>query len=206
VGPQQVTVTATDKDGATSQPAVAVLDVGGTLGSAGSAQMVGTRLVVTGTNNDDVITVRHGADAPDVLEVLVNGVNAGSFSGATDIEVSGLAGNDRIVIGFDVTLAALLLGGDGNDVLQGGRGNDRLDGGAGNDSLDGGDGNDVLLGGNGTDTLMGGAGDDSLDGGAGIDKLLGGGGADMFILDANTSARIWEARYWDFLLGIDLTK
>lgn len=85
----------------------------------------------------------------------------------------------------------ILLGGAGDDVItggmlatnimQGGAGNDVLKGGRYNDILQGGDGNDNLDGGWGNDTLGGGAGNDRLEGGMGSDVLQGDTGDDILI-------------------------
>lgn len=66
----------------------------------------------------------------------------------------------------------------GNDTLSGLDGDDMLSGFGGDDTLDGGEGDDMLLGGEGNDTLMGGEGDDELQGEAGNDVLNGGDGDD----------------------------
>lgn len=59
---------------------------------------------------------------------------------------------------------SVLLGGDGNDLMQGLGGNDLIEGRAGND------------------TLMGGGGNDTLIAGAGIDVLNGEGGGDTYVV------------------------
>ncbi len=100
--------------------------------------------------------------------------------------------------------ANLLVGNEGNDIIEGrdgddrllgdgtnvdlggsfivggnnGPGNDTLDGGAGNDELFGGGGNDVLDGGADNDELFGEAGNDTLIGGSGLNTLDGGSGID----------------------------
>ena len=73
-------------------------------------------------------------------------------------------------------------GGGGDDLMLGRDGNDVLEGGLGRDSLYGGVGDDVLLGSDGGDALEGGGGDDLLLGGEGVDALSGGDGNDT--LDA----------------------
>lgn len=87
-------------------------------------------------------------------------------------------GDDDAEIDKDITIDALLDGGDGDDKLTGGSGNDILLGGAGDDKLKGQDGDDLLDGGDGDDKLDGGKGADILLGGAGDDKLDGGSGSD----------------------------
>ena len=75
----------------------------------------------------------------------------------------------------------IILGGNGDDIIDGGEGNDLLLGGNGSDTMDGGSGNDLLSGGNGSDTLDGGEGNDFLDGGNGDDTLDGGEGSDIVL-------------------------
>jgi Ca2+-binding RTX toxin-like protein len=83
-------------------------------------------------------------------------------------------------------IAAIALGGKGNDQFHGGSGIDRLYGGEGHDYLCGGSGADKLSGDSGNDRLCGDAGDDWMDGGTGNDLLNGGTGADhLFGRDGN---------------------
>ncbi len=139
-------------------------------------------------------------DDPNVFVFAETGTSFSPVSllGVEHVEINGLAGADRLVVGevFGTRLVATLGGSTevaGLDSLafDGGRGNDTLDGsaangpllgrgGAGDDSLTGGSGNDALSGGAGADTLDGGAGDDTLVGGAGPDEMRGGAGADVF--------------------------
>lgn len=92
-----------------------------------------------------------------------------------DNVLNGALGND--------TLSGLggddtLNGKGGDDNLDGGEGDDTLFGGAGNDNLVGGEGDDILNGEGGNDVLAGGEGDDTLSGGDGDDVLDGGEGND----------------------------
>jgi Ca2+-binding RTX toxin-like protein len=120
------------------------------------------------------------ADGREVVEVsgLAGGVRLGGFGlserflqgtvGTVSLIVGdGGAGNDEILLDADVTVAADLSGGDGNDTLQAGKGDDTLDG-------DGGD--DWILGDEGVDTIGGGDGNDYLEGGKGADAINGGAG------------------------------
>ncbi len=77
--------------------------------------------------------------------------------------------------------AHVVLGTDGNDIMQGTTDNDYLFGRDGADLLLGLGGNDRLLGGNGNDTLSGGAGKDFIVGDKGDDEMTGGAGADTFL-------------------------
>lgn len=73
----------------------------------------------------------------------------------------------------------LLLGRDGDGLLDGGVGDDHLEGENGDDRLLGRGGDDDLYGRKGNDLLSGGAGDDRLEGGRGSDLLRGGDGRDV---------------------------
>ncbi|HEX4797526.1 MAG TPA: hypothetical protein VH370_27275 [Humisphaera sp.] len=88
------------------------------------------------------------------------------------IVVNAGAGNDEVVLGSQLPIAALINGGDGNDELIGGAGNDSINGGNGNDEIFGGAGNDLLNGNVGNDHITGGAGSDQLNGGDGDDQLF----------------------------------
>ena len=114
-------------------------------------------------------------------------------------------GDDDAHVHNNITLDALIRGGQGDDKLKGGSGNDSIYGGAGEDDikgydgddlLDGGEDDDKLDGGKGNDIILGGAGDDDLkagsdggsdgggdvlSGGYGDDKLHGGNGKDVLI-------------------------
>src|SRR5262245_61758342 len=87
-----------------------------------------------------------------------------TVANTAQIQVFGLGDNDTVTLSEvnGALPAALLFGGDGNDVVTGGSGNDQLFGQAGDDTLLGKGGNDVLFGGTGNDTLTGGDGDDQM--------------------------------------------
>ncbi|PUB90762.1 MAG: hypothetical protein DBP01_05840, partial [gamma proteobacterium symbiont of Ctena orbiculata] len=85
---------------------------------------------------------------------------------------------DDVLEGF--TTDDTLSGGDGNDTLYGALGNDTLSGDTGSDSLYGEQGNDILDGGDGDDLIEGGLGNDTILGGAGNDYLAGGGDSDIY--------------------------
>lgn len=79
----------------------------------------------------------------------------------------------------NVNSAEVIVGTDGNDVINGNGGfYDSLYGGNGNDAINGGSGSDWMRGGNGNDTLIGAGGNDYLRGDAGYDILNGGAGID----------------------------
>lgn len=133
---------------------------------AASAGLIGTVLVVTGTNSVDSITMYRSANN---LIVQNFGRSLGSFSlhSITELNIDVRGGNDFVLVGDAIRIRSTIYGGDGNDFLfgsgvgdslYGGAGNDFLFGLMGDDLLDGGDGNDWLFGGLGTDTLTGGSG------------------------------------------------
>jgi serralysin len=96
--------------------------------------------------------------------------------------------------------ADVLIGGDGNDVLDGGGGNDLLIGGDGTDRLNGGIGNDNLIGSDGNDSLDGDSGNDVLVGGDGDDFLRGDTVADILI----GGTGIDTASYTESAAGVDV--
>ncbi len=151
---------------------------------AAQAGLLGSTLFVTGSAGNDRIDVK--TIGRNIL-VQVNGrsINTTPLAGFTKIEIYAGGGNDRVSLHANVTRAAKIHGGEGNDTIRGGIGNDSIYGDAGRDSLlglagndllDGGDGHDWLDGGLGIDTLIGGDGNDNLIGGQGFDVLDGGSG------------------------------
>jgi uncharacterized repeat protein (TIGR01451 family) len=124
-------------------------------------------LVITGSDGDDVIRIRRGAD-PGTAKVVINEKKyhttiRGTFAQPIDrIVVFALAGNDRVKVDENLKVSAWVYGGDGNDRLRGGAGNDVLVGGDRADKLNGSRGRDVLIGGRGADRLAGGRGSDLL--------------------------------------------
>lgn len=133
---------------------------------APSAGLIGTVLVVTGTNRVDNITMYRSGNNLIVLDL---GRRLGSFSLASisELNIDARGGNDFVFVGDAIRIRSTIYGGDGNDFLfgsgvgdslYGGAGNDFLFGLLGDDLLDAGDGNDWLFGGLGTDTLTGGSG------------------------------------------------
>src|SRR5688500_12553536 len=84
------------------------------------------RLVVTGTDGDDVITL---AQTKTLLTVTVNGKATTFESGAVrGIRVNALFGDDRVEA-RKMLRGLRINGGYGSDTLRGGAGNDRLHGG-----------------------------------------------------------------------------
>jgi len=138
------TVTAPDP---TSDPTPGA-SVGGTVQQSGGT----TRLVVTGTNGNDVITLSYNGSATS----LASGAGTQTFAGYYGyISVYGFSGDDVIRLDYSITGSTLVYAGDGNDkVYENSQGFATIYGGAGDDLL-------VSVGG-GADTVYGEAGTDSF--------------------------------------------
>ncbi|MEC7257784.1 MAG: calcium-binding protein, partial [Pseudomonadota bacterium] len=104
---------------------------------------------VTVNADDSVTVVGQGADTLRDIETLV-------FDDQT-VAVSSLP---RVIVADSA--ANVLIGGDGDDILDGGNGADVVRGGAGDDELSGGKGADIVGGGAGDDVLSGGPGRDTF--------------------------------------------
>jgi Ca2+-binding RTX toxin-like protein len=147
-------------------------------------------LTITGTAGKDSIWVYESFD-----HITIGGMD-GYFevSQVNLIRVNPCAGDDQVMLdsaGFEVTKPAVILGGDGDDVLHGGLAADYIDGEAGNDWVYGSGGADKLAGDTGDDCLNGNAGNDSLAGGAGLDVLYGNSGVD----------HLWGGTDFDYVEG-----
>jgi len=137
----------------------------------------------------------------DLSRVWTGGVGTVGGSTVRGVErligISGLNGNDRIVIGADYITpinpvsglpfdGPIVDGNGGDDYISGGGSIDYLNGGTGADTLLGEGGDDTLAGGSGNDLLCGGAGADQLSGNTSDDRLFGDDGADaLFGEDGN---------------------
>ena len=135
------------------------------------AGLVGTMLVVTGTEGRDSLTVLRIRNQLVVYHGIRR-LGAFAIGQVTSITVDARGGNDAVQIGGDIAIAATILGGAGDDMLFGGRGHDQIFGGEGHDYLFGMLGNDTLDGGSGDDWLFGGLGFDTLIGGTGRNRQL----------------------------------
>jgi hypothetical protein len=94
-------------------------------------------------------------------------------------EVNADGGDDKIVVGREISIPVTMRGGSGRDVLLGGSGPDKLIGGTGDDRLVGGRGDDLLAGGPGDDVHVAGVGDDIVLSGPGDDVVREGPGDDV---------------------------
>ncbi len=161
-------------------------DTAGTLDvNVDSTQLLGDSLLVGGTSGNDLIQTNDVGGGQ--IQVSLDGVSQGSFSGVEFLFVFGGDGDDEIRMEstqpFRTTIEGglgddLIFGGDRREAFFGGEGNDVIDGGRGLDTLFGDTGDDLLLGGNSRDVLNGGDGQDTLGGNGGADSLFGDAGDD----------------------------
>jgi Ca2+-binding RTX toxin-like protein len=137
-------------------------------------------LTVTGTNDDDTISLGLAPGDPGTLQIdtgdHVLRFNRDQFD---TIVVNARDGNDTVTIDetggvFTDTEATTLNGDGGDDTLLGGSGNETLNGGDGNDQIDGNKGADVAFMGAGDDTFKWDPGDgsDTVEGQDGTDTML----------------------------------
>jgi Ca2+-binding RTX toxin-like protein len=182
------TITANDLSG-TGVTDVNV-ELAGTLGgTSGDGQA--DRVIVNGTNGDDMINVDGDANGVKVgglaatvqilhPEVAADRLELNTLAGADTVNAAGLAAG---------AIQLLVDGGAGDDSLAGGKGVETLLGGDGNDLLDGNGGNDLALLGAGDDTFVWDPGDgsDTVEGQDGADTLrFNGAGVDeRIVLSAN---------------------
>jgi Ca2+-binding RTX toxin-like protein len=122
------------------------LDLAGNIPLSGDGQI--DRVVINGTNADDVLFVNNTNSAIQVFGLSAN-ISIVNADRNDLLDIKALAGDD--ILDASVLVAdriSLRLSGDaGDDVLIGSAGDDVLDGGAGDDVLLGGPGNDILLNG-----------------------------------------------------------
>ncbi len=175
-GTYTVTLTVTDKDGAATTVTRGV--------TISAVQLQGNCLVVGGTTGDDHIVV-HPGGGPDGIKVTLNNTEYGPYIGVTCIVVYGQAGDDDISVVGNISVPALLDGGDGNDDIEGGdgpttilggNGNDEIEAGNGNDFIDAGSGNNSVHAGDGNNTILAGSGNDEIEVGNGNNVIDAGGG------------------------------
>jgi hypothetical protein len=148
---------------------------------AAGVQVVDGVLRIDGTDRaDHVVIARRIGRSGNVVRVRANGSTWNiDAAKVRQIEMTGGAGDDEIVV-QGLATPARIDAGNGGDTIVGGSGPDTLVGGLGDDQISGGLGNDVLVGGAGDDTILGGKGDDGLWGGAGNDQLTDGLGENEF--------------------------
>ena len=165
-----------------------------------AAEMIGTELVVAGTQGDDAIVIEAGETPGSVTLYGVYDVPDGTtFEGVDSLRVALLRGDDRVDLQGQIRdtegnpMVTRMFGGIGDDKLNGADTTDILVGGPGSDVLRGYAGNDILAGGSGGDWMFGGDGDDFMMGNAGFDHLWGDAGNDL----------IYAGKGHDFAYGGD---
>ncbi|MEA2733861.1 MAG: fibronectin-binding autotransporter adhesin, partial [Humisphaera sp.] len=124
-------------------------------------------LFVSATSGADTIKFIK-VNGSNGTQVLINGVDEGTFLFNGHLYVMGQNGDDIIDTSPLPANEVVIYGNTGNDRLTSGNVNSILIGGFGNDILDSGNGKDILIG------------------GAGADKLMGDNGADILITGATT--------------------
>jgi uncharacterized delta-60 repeat protein len=197
---------ATDQDIAVLRIATDATD------QTGSASLNGSKLLVRGSNRDDVITV-----SPDIASgtVVVN-VNGAvqTFPGAAiqRVQIGAKDGDDNVTSSVGGDVISTLRGGNGDDDMRLlGDAHGRLEGDDDDDLLVGGDRGDRIRGGDGDDLLYGGDGDDDITGDDGFDQLFGEAGDDDlkaddgFHDDVDGGSDDDEARidFFDFVTRVD---
>src|SRR5262249_1572723 len=114
-------------------------------------------LVVQGTEGSDHINITQ--DSGEVhVQITGPGVNFDKLfpQSISRIEIYGQGGNDKITVAPDVTTAAYIFAGNGNDKITGGGGQTVIVGGSGNSTLIGGAGPSIIIGGSGHEKLKAG--------------------------------------------------
>jgi hypothetical protein len=182
-----VHIGAVDYSSYTAYQGVAIFAVTVTIqADAGDASK--RELVVEGTADADSLTLSRGSG--NAIDLIISGYLVASYTapgGAAfgHLLMYGYGGDDSLYLNSNLTVPALLFGGDGNDYLNadGSSANNVLVGGAGADGLYGGSGRDLLIGGLGADTLR------ASYGGA----ILIGGSTDY---DSNVTALLAIVKEW----------
>jgi len=128
--------------------------------AANTAVILDNDITVTTEDGDDSVTIDSAGAITGDIDVSTGkgddtvsiGVAAVAHTGA--ISVDSGEGDDVVTIDVQVTGAAEISGGKGDDALTGGSGADDITGGDGDDAITGGVGADALNGGLGADTFV----------------------------------------------------
>jgi Ca2+-binding RTX toxin-like protein len=167
------------------------VDLSATGGGSPLGDDAADTVTVTGTGNNDVISITGAGTAVSVTGLPAT-VNINGAEGANDrLIVDAGAGNDTInAAAFPAGIIGLTIdGGTGNDTITGSQGADTILAGDGDDSVIGGRGDDIAFLGIGNDTFTWNPGDgsDIVDGQAGVDTLLfnGSNAGENFDISAN---------------------
>lgn len=215
-GVYSITVTAIDKDGATSEPRSVTAFVQGLGLNNGT-------LYIVGTNERDKVdvkekTVRDGQ--VEYQELRIKGkLNRDKFdlripvNQVAQIVILARDGKDDVKVDVSSLIPVFIHGGRGDDdirtkdgiaTIEGGEGDDQIDTGDGVAFILGGDGDDWIRTGNGISVVVGGKGHDDIDtghgwslifGNAGDDKInTGNGRAIVFAGDGDDTIRTGDGR------------
>jgi len=116
-------------------------------------------LSVRGTPADDVIEVRRAADDATRIEVVENGTVTLSrpIAGLRQIRIDTGAGDDQAIVSQaqgGISLATVINGGRGHDLLRGGLGTNRIHGGPGRDAFEESGGRDRVTDATRTDRIV----------------------------------------------------
>jgi Ca2+-binding RTX toxin-like protein len=140
--------------------------------------------VLDGEAGNDAVVVNGSAAAGDDFAITTNGARVRferrnltpfrlDIGGAETLQMNGGGGDDRITgsAGLAPLIKLRMNGGAGNDLLIGSDGDDVMDAGAGNDTMVCGAGRDIMAGNDGDDRMVwnNGDGSDVMDGDAGRD-------------------------------------
>jgi Ca2+-binding RTX toxin-like protein len=143
----------------------------------GGVRILDAANVQVGFVNANNITKVIGTAQNDDLQIS-------NISGNTSAFLSGGDGNDILKVIGSGSGVATMDGGDGNDILDAGNSTNGI-----KTILIGGEGDDILNGDINADTLTGGTGVDRLTGKRGADILTGGADADRFVYNSNQEGK-----------------
>ena len=133
---------------------------------------------------------------PGVIEVAGINLKLGSW-------FFGNGGNDTI-IGSNtpfIGMGDMIIGDNGNDIINAGSGNDYVFAGLGDDVANGNSGRDYIIGSGGNDNLNGGEGSDIISAGPGNDTVHGNKGLIDIILGGNGQDTLFGDQGVDFISG-----
>jgi hypothetical protein len=152
-GTYNVVLTATDEDGAVSDPVSLRVTITKFALQPDPIYPGKTMLVIGGTTGDDHIQVIEMPFPTPQVGFTINGQLNFVAEPSSRIVVYTQAGND-FVDASQTTTPVWIFAGDGIDTLFGGQGNDVIVGGKGHDNLSAGGGRNLLIGGRGASTIF----------------------------------------------------
>jgi hypothetical protein len=176
-GTYVVTVTATDKDGATSVVATHTIEISAAFIDDNGNLKAGAEAGGGG------VSAKKGSITLEFFDANGNFVEQFTFDESHvtgSLIIYGSPGDDVLIVDGEITLPVELYGGAGDDILVGGGGTNLIVGGEGNDTLIGGTGTNILDGGDGDNVLQDGGGTNTMIVGTGNNTLIDGGGTNTF--------------------------